>query len=166
MQLPIAADVQQIGSALNKDAADEQTAMAVGGVFLAAHNCDAEAVGSAFEATDAIEKIGTFGNLGVARVTVEVVEGFVFGTPSNCIAEVEVLHCSGGHEVSQRLAVEVRGVTGVGSGAHIDEDLDAMLLQQFDEVLRRVRRMPDGINGSHPHLLSRGSFDCMLAQGG
>jgi hypothetical protein len=83
LQLPVAANVPQFGPALNQDTADQQAAMAVGGVLFAAHNGDAEAVGSAFQTTDAIQKIGAFGNLGVARVSVQVVMALVLGTPSN-----------------------------------------------------------------------------------
>jgi hypothetical protein len=69
-------------------------------------------------------------------VTFEIIEGLVFGASADYITEVEVLDRGSGHEVTQGLAVEVRRVAGVGSGAYIDQHLHAIPLKQFDEMLR------------------------------
>jgi hypothetical protein len=118
------------------------------GVLFAAHQGQAELVGAAFEACNSAEKLFIPAHRCVAGAAVLVVVGFVFRASADNIAEVEVLHPGSGDGVVQRFAIEVWRVAGIGSGAGVNQHFDAMLPQQFDEVLGGVGRVADGEEGS------------------
>jgi hypothetical protein len=71
--MPVGADVEQFVVALDEDAANEQAAMAVGGVFFAAHQGHAKLRHAALQALNAVLKSRIAGALAVENPALGVV---------------------------------------------------------------------------------------------
>jgi hypothetical protein len=141
--------VDQLCAAVDQDPSNEKAAVAVGGIFFATEQGDAKLIGAAFKTVDAAEELGAFGDLSVEGPAIPVVEGLVPRATADDIAKIEIACSRLSDRIAESFAVEVRDPLGIGVGAGVDEDFNAIRGEKFEEVVRWVRRVTDGVKTSH-----------------
>ena len=140
---PVAPHVDNAYCPLGEHATDQAAAMTVGGVFFPAHQRGAVGFDGALDLFDAALKRRRLSEPIVTHVALVVVELLVVGPAAEQISEKPVLDSPTAQLVADGLAIEVRRVAGVGTRAHVDDQGDLVLLDQRQELCRRMTRMPD-----------------------
>jgi hypothetical protein len=148
-QAAIAANVKHGVAVLAKDAADEQAAMAVCRVFLAANQCNAEALHAGFKASN--------GRLEVCIVVEPAIEDAAFGVVVGGIgrpaaqlrAEKEIADSRLFQGTLHEFLVELRDILRVGGAARIDHHFNALLEEKGQPSLDGVVGVTDGEETAH-----------------
>jgi hypothetical protein len=141
---PVAAEVDYANAPLRQNATDQQPAMTVGGVFFPTHQRRAVVFDGAEDPFDPPLKRRRLSEPIVAHVALVVVELFVVGPAAKEISEKPVLDSPAAKVAADGLAIEMRRVAGVGTRAHVDDERDLVLLDDRQELVGRMIRMPDG----------------------
>jgi len=139
----VAPDVKHVPAQLPQHPADQTPPVAVGGVLLAAHQRCPASLDALEEAFDAFLEPLRLGQPIVEHVPFAVVELVALRPPSQQVAEEQVLYSPALQLVADRLPVELRGVTGVGTGTDVNDELDPVPPDQREECFQRLIRVPD-----------------------
>jgi hypothetical protein len=125
-QAAVAANVLHGVAALGEHASDEQAAMAVGGVFLAANQGHAEALHAGFKARDGRLKEGVVAEPAVKDSAFGVVVGGIGRASTQFRAKEKVTDSRFLQGTLHELLVELRNVLRVGRTARIDYHINAV----------------------------------------
>jgi hypothetical protein len=109
-QATVATDVLHGVAVFGEDAADEQAAMAVSGVFLAADQSDAKALHAGFEARDGGLEAGIVAEAAVEHSAFGVVIGGIGGTAAQLLAEEKIADVRLFKGALHQLPVKLRNV--------------------------------------------------------
>jgi len=142
----------QLHALIGEDFADEQPAVALPRLALAAQQRDSTFATSRQQALYGSSKRGLLGYAVVARVTLLVVVLLPRRPPAKLLSQKEISHSYPTESDIQQLAVELRRNARVGIGADVHDELDPLTPQELREALKRVIRMTDGPDDRHsPH---------------
>jgi len=136
-------DMTECHPAVSQDLADEQPAVALARLPLAAKQRDPMLTSTAQEALNCHLESWLLGHAVVASVAVLVVIRLPRWPAAEILPEVEIARASPAKRRIELLTVEVRSDARVRVGAHVDDHLDALGLQELRKVLKRVVGMPD-----------------------
>jgi hypothetical protein len=154
-QIAIGAYMQEFVAALDEDATDEETSMAMSGIFLTAHQGNSKLCESALQAVDTGQKSWSGRALAIENAAGGVVILLASGTAAELIAEKEVFD-SGSRQIPlQGCAIELRGKFRVGRRAGVYDNFDVVASEKRCKRLERVRGMTDCVYGAHDSLLRR-----------
>jgi len=159
---PVGPDVQQADAPLVEHAADQPSPMAVGRVFFSAQQGGA-AVGDGLQKPlqTALEG-GRAGQAVVADVPLGVVQIGPFRLAAQKIAQEQVIDAAIFKGAADCLAVEMGGVARVGARADVDDQADAVLLDQPEERLQGMVGMPDREEADVPaHVSNAPRWGCL-----
>jgi hypothetical protein len=125
------AELHAVGS---QDFADQEPAMTVARVALAAHQCDPVVASAVEQPRNRRPKPRLQGHRAIERVTILVVVLGLIRTATELGSEEKVagLAIEGGRQI---LAIELRGKAGIRVRPNIDEELDALLREHGEEVI-------------------------------
>jgi len=129
-QAAVAANVKHGVAALAKHAADEQTAMAVGRIFLATNQRDAEALHAGFKANNRRPEVGIVAQPAIENVACGVIVGGIGGPSAQFSAEKEIADSRFFQGTLHEFLVELRDIFRVGGAARIDHHFNAVLAEQ------------------------------------
>jgi len=134
LQAAIPPDVMDRDAALAEHAADEQAAMATGGVFLGAQSRYDVLPQALFQTGQALPEPGGLDYLVVQDMTRGIIICVAARPAAEFAAEVDVLESRGAQSLQQWFAIELCGVLGIRAGAHIGDHSNGMVPQQAQEV--------------------------------
>ena len=126
-----------------KHVAQEQTAVARGGIFLAAHDGDAMLRRARFETLNALDEQRRFREPLVDYVAVRVIERGLGRLASEFTAQEKISNARRGERLAERLLVEVRRILRVRPRADVDEYVNPVLFQKRQENVHAVIRVSD-----------------------
>jgi len=155
LEAAVRADMQQFVAALDQNAANQQAAMAVRRVFLAAHQGHSELRHTAFQPFNAALEERIARALTVEDATARVVVIVSAWASAEFFAEEEVFDAASREIPSQSSLIELRRKLRVRRRPRIDDDLNAVAGQQSGKRLEAMRGMADGVDGAHRRLLLR-----------
>ena len=135
LRAAVTADVDDAHAVVLEHAADQQAAVAVGGILLAAEDRGAGAGQPFAQPLDSLQEAGRLGHGGVQDPALVVVEARVRGASAQLVAEVQILNLPLQKRGMNRLAIELRGVARIGTRSNVDQQIDAMLCQQIEKRL-------------------------------
>jgi hypothetical protein len=137
-------------SSVGQNLANEQSAVAMTRISLAADQCDPVAMSTVNEALDGGPKRLLLGHRSVQRMSFGVVVLLVrWATPELC-SEEQVADAALSYRGLELVAVEVRREPRVRKGSHIDEELDSLAQNELRKVIELMIRMAYG-----PHSKTR-----------
>ncbi len=139
----VATDVHNAHAMPLRHPADQQPAVAVGRILLAAEDRHAGLPGLVEQLLDRLAEVGGFGHSAVEHVPGGVVAGRIVDAPSQPIAEKAIFDIPITQRRPDRFSIELRGVTRIGTRADVGQHLDPMLRQQVEKHLERVIGVPD-----------------------
>jgi len=114
--------------------------------FLRAHERDAAACRDLFHPFEAGAKRGKPRDTLVGGHSVFI--GFALGAArAEFLPEEKVADAARGQRRLERLAAELRVARARRHGTHVRDPLDAVFLEERDEVLERMIRVADGVEG-------------------
>jgi hypothetical protein len=128
---------------VDQNLADEQPAMALARLPLAAKQRYPMLASTAQEALNRYLKPWLLGHAVVASVAVLVVIRLPRWPAAELLPEEEIARADPTKRRIELLAIEVRSDTRVRVGPHVDDHLNALSLQELRKVLERVVGMPD-----------------------
>ena len=141
-------------AALGEHAADEQAAMAVGGVFLAANQGHAEALHAGFKARDGRLEAGVVAQTAIKNAAFGVVVGRIRRTPAQFCAEKQIADSRFLQRTLHQLLVELRDVFRVGRAARIHHHLDSRAGEKSKPRLEIVVGMAESEKAAHARTLA------------
>jgi hypothetical protein len=153
-QAAVAANVLHGVAALGEHAADEQAAMAVGGVFLAADQGHAEALHASLKPRNGCLKEGVVAEPAVKDAAFGVVVGRIRWASTQLSAEKEVTYSRFLQRALHKFLVELRDVLRVGRAARIDYDFNAVLAKKGKPDWEVVVGVADGEETAHAQALA------------
>jgi len=154
-QAAVPADVEHGVAAFGEDAADEQAAMAVSGVFLAAEQGYAEALHPGLKAGDCCLEAGVVAEAAVKDAAGGVVIGGISGATAQLRAEKEVANPGLFQGALDEFLVELRNVLGVGRAARIHHHLNAVLADKGKPGFDGVVGVAEGEKIAHARALGK-----------
>jgi hypothetical protein len=134
-QAPVSADVQNLMASFDKYPANQQTPVAVCGIFFAAHQCHAEVRHPALEALNSGAECRILRHAAIEHMAALVVIGGIVRTAAQFGAEKEVLDPGLRQVALNDLAIELWREPGIRSGAGINDDVDAIFSEQPQKLL-------------------------------
>jgi len=129
--------------AVSQDLAYEQPAMTLARLPLAAKQRDPMLSGTAQETPNRRLEPWLLGHAVVASMAVLVVIRLPRWPAAELLSEEEIARAGPAKRRVELLAVEVRSDARERVGPHVDDDLNALSLQELRKVLKRVVGMPD-----------------------
>jgi hypothetical protein len=153
-QAAVAANVLHGVAALSEDAANEQAAMAVGGVFFAADQGHAEAFHAALKPRNGCLKEGVVAEPAVKDAAFGVVVGRIRWASTQLRAEKEIANPRFLQGALHELLVKLRDVLRVGRAARIDYYFNVMLAQKSKPDREVVVGVADGEEAAHAQALA------------
>jgi hypothetical protein len=118
-----------------QDPPDKQVAVAAGRILLAAEQGDALRLCPGQYPVDSLTERRALGEPAIEHVALRVVEFSAFWPAPEFPAEWEVADAAPGQSLTELSRVEMRHIAGPGHGAHIGDGLDAVLLEQAQEIV-------------------------------
>jgi len=140
---------------LSEDAANEQAAMAVGGVLLSADQGHAEALHAGLKARDGCLKEGVVAEPAVKDAAFGIVVGRIRWASAQLHAEKKIADPRFLQGTLHELLVELRNVLRIGRAARIDYHLYAMLAQKGKPDREVVVGVADGEETAHAQALEK-----------
>ena len=120
--------------------------MTMGWVLLATEQGNAASSSPIDEARNGFQKRGSLSDSVIANVAFDVVKLRARRPATQGFAQKNIFEAARGGDFLQHIPVELRGVSRIGRGARIDENIDPMVAQQPHEMLDFVVGVPDGEN--------------------
>jgi len=153
-QAAIAANVSHDVAALGEHAANEQAAMAVGGVFLAADQGHAEARHAGLKPRNGCLKESVVAEPAVKYAAFGVVVGRIRWASTQLRAEKEIADSRFIQGALHKFLVELRDVLRVGRAARIDYHFNAVLAQKGKPCREVMIGVADGEETAHAQALA------------
>ena len=141
-------------AALNEYAANEQAAMAVGGIFLAANQGHAVALHAAFQPRDPRLEAGIVAQTAIEDAALGVVVAGIGRTATQFCAEEEIADSRLLQRALHQLLVELRDVLRVGRASRIDHHFDRVPAEQGKPRRKIVVGVADGEETAHAQALA------------
>ncbi len=126
-----------------KHVAEEQTAVARGRIFLAAHDGDAMLRRARFETLNALDEQRRFREPLVDYVAIRIIERGFDRLAAEFPAQEKISNARRGKRFAERLLIEVRRIPSVWPRADVDEYVNPVLFQKLQEDVHGVIRVPD-----------------------
>jgi len=136
-------DMTECHPVVSQDLADEQPAVAIARLALAAKQRDPMLSSTAQEALNRHLEPWLLGHAVVASMAVLVIIRLPRWPAAKLLPEEEIARAGPAKRRIELLAVELRSDTRVRIGPHVDDHLNALSLQELRKVLKRVVGMPD-----------------------
>ena len=143
LRAAVAAKVDDPHAAVLQHAADQQAAVAVGRILLAAKDRRAGARQPLQQPLDSLPEAGRFGQGAVQHAALLVIEARILGASAQQVAEVQILDFPLLERRMDRLAIELRGIARIGTRSHVDQQLDLMACEEIEKRLQRMIGMSD-----------------------
>ena len=140
-------------AAFGEHAADEQAAVAVGGVFLSAEQGYAEALHAGLEPGDCCLEAGVVAEAAVEHAARGVVVGRIGGTAAQLLAKKKVVNLRLLQRLLHEFPVELRNIFRVGRTARIDHNLDLVLANKGKPCFEVVVRVAESEETAHARAL-------------
>lgn len=139
-------DVAQLGSAITQHLADQEPAMALSRSPTAAEQCKALIPTALQQALDGLLECRLRRHLAIQRMPSGIVLLVPLGTAPQRQSKKRVADPSLFYRRVKALSVEVGCKSRIGIRANVDEELDVLALNELDEPIEVMIRMPDGPN--------------------
>ena len=136
-------DMTEHHPVVHQDLADEQPAVALARLPLAAKQRDSVLASTAQQALNRHLEPWLLGHAVVASVAVLVVIVLARWPAAELLPEEEIARASPAKRRIELLAVEVRSDARVRVGPYVNDHLDALGVQELRKVLKHVVGMPD-----------------------
>jgi hypothetical protein len=139
-------------SPVREHLANEQPAVTVLWVALAADQGDSVATRALDQTLDGGRKGLLFGHRSVQRVTPGIVVTLPRGTAPKLLAQEQITHPAPSHASLEIITVEVRRVARIRKGPNIDQALDSLRQDKSRKLIELMIRMaygPDGEGRRH-----------------
>jgi len=143
LRAAIAAEMDDAHAAILQHPADQQPAVAVGRVFLAAKDRRAGLRKPFQQPLDSLPETGRFGKGAVQNPPLAVIESRILGSPAQQVAEVQIPNSPVLKRWMDRLAIELRGISRIGTRSNVDQHVDPMPCQEVEKRLQRMIGMSD-----------------------
>jgi hypothetical protein len=153
-QTAVAANVEHGVAALGENAADEQAAMAVGWVFLAAKQGYTEAFHAGLKAADGRLEAGVVAEPAVKNTAFGIVISGIGGAATQLLAKEEVTDSRLLQRALHEFLVELRDVLRVGRAARIDHHLNPVLADEGEPCFEVVVGVTEGEETAHAQALA------------
>jgi hypothetical protein len=136
-------------TALGEYATDEQAAVAVGRVFLAAKQRNAESFHTGFKTRDGRLEAVIVAETAVEYMAFGVIIGGILRASAQLRAKKKITEPGLFQRTLHKILVELRHVLGIGRAARIDHNLDVMPAQEFKPGLKVMVGVADGEETAH-----------------
>ncbi len=140
----IAANMVHSKTAIEQDAADQQSPVALRGIFLGAQHGHIVFADTALKTRQTFPKTWRCRNSIVEDVTLVIIKLIAFGAPAQFPAQKQIPNACGGERRLQVFLVELGGVFRIRLRPRIHHDLNTLRLQQAEKVIHSMVGMPDG----------------------
>ena len=139
----VAPDVVHGDASRREHAAHEQPPVTLRRVLFAAQDRDDEPPRTVFQTPDALEERRRRRGLLVDHVPVPIVAGGVIRVSAQLLAKVQILEVGAVEGRLERVSVELGRVARMRARTNVDHHLNAVRLQQRQQRLRVLIRVPD-----------------------
>jgi hypothetical protein len=151
----IAANVNHDVAALSEDAAHEQTAMTVSGIFLATEQCNAEALDASLKARDGFQEMGVVAEPTVNDSAGSIVIRGIRRAATQFRAKEQVSNSGVLQRALNEVFVKLGDIFRIRGTAGVHHNLNVMLADKREPRINGVVGVAEGEKSTHPHVLCK-----------
>jgi hypothetical protein len=135
LEATIAADMQGLVPVFSKDSADEESPVAVRGIFFAAHEGNFETGDAVLHAFDRRDEGVVFCDAAIEHMTGRIVVVRILWASAQFAAEKKILDAGFDERFPNKFVIELRCEARVRRRACVDDDIHLVSRQQFKKLL-------------------------------